>query len=717
MSGHPDGQLGSSSNIGEPTLAPDQPISSPDQDYLGRGEFASRLARQLRDYRDDQCLVVAFYAPWGAGKSSLLNLLASELARETETDARPPIVIRFNPWNFSGLPSLISIFFRELRAGMDLSEPKLAKRVRKSLHTLSAILAVGELSPMGGPLFGLASRLSKFFAGAIGRGPGSIETVKRQINEALRQSYRRVFVFIDDLDRLDQESMRYMFRLIRLNADFDRVTYVLAFDRNVVESVLTMEQGVSGHEYLEKIVQVGFDIPPAEPTKLRQIFLKAFESLGLQAQNNEENSIRWVDLERAGFSKFLRTPRDVVRYTNGLAVNGAIVADEVNPVDFAVIEAIRTFAPELHAFIRENRNVVIGPNGGIPNTGVAYAPDDRLQRLEGAFSQCNPELRGALREVCNLLFPEIRALSGDPPFWVGYHEEWRKGIRICTVEYFPRYFYLRPSDQDVSQAEFEAFIGDARDHTKLAVRLGELIDSGKVYNFLQRLADSSTVLPEEHIESTVLALLDTGDDLTARHQPEDQLLRAGRVVYKLLLRQEGPERLSTLRAVAKKTTSLGAVVDFVYFHSRSSDPEMELLDEEGWNEIRNDLVTRIKAASREMTLAQSPHLDTLLHRWREWGPIEDAQEFVCSLIKSDDGVLLFLQGMMERRSISIEGYASLRGWYTPLDNVRGFIDPNVLTESVQRIQNERRNGMSDLQRTAIDAFLAAVHSSSTGECC
>ena len=96
---------------------------------------------------------------------------------------------------------------------------------------------------------------------------------------------------IDDVDRLDQESMRYMFRLIRLNADFDSVTYVLAFDRDVVESVLTMEQGVSGHEYLEKIVQVGFDIPPAEPSKLKQIFLQRTKSLGLFTPSNEEDAI------------------------------------------------------------------------------------------------------------------------------------------------------------------------------------------------------------------------------------------------------------------------------------------------------------------------------------------------------------------------------------------------------------------------------------------
>ena len=170
-------------------------------------------------------------------------------------------------------------------------------------------------------------------------------------------------MLIDDIDRLDQESMRFMFRLIRLNADFDGVTYVLAFDRDVVASVLTQEQGVAGIEYLEKIIQVGFDIPPAEQDKLDRLFSQSLDKIGILNDISEENLIRWLDLKVGGIGKLIRTPRDVVRYANGLAVNGGIVANEVNPVDLSAIEAIRTFAPELYSFIRNNRDMMVGPTG------------------------------------------------------------------------------------------------------------------------------------------------------------------------------------------------------------------------------------------------------------------------------------------------------------------------------------------------------------------
>ena len=706
MNNHIESESEPLTDIAEATLIPDQPISALDQDHLGRGGFASGLARQLKSYRDDRCLVVAFYAPWGAGKSSLLNLLANELARETEASALSPIVIRFNPWNFSSLDSLLSMFFRELQAGAGRSEHKLAKKVQKSFQVLSIILAAGELSPVAGSSFGALSRMFGRSSEALERKTESLIVVKERINRELRQLNRRIVVLIDDLDRLDQESMRFMFRLIRLNADFDGMTYVLAFDRDVVASVLTQEQGVSGSEYLEKIVQVGFDIPPAEPGKLQQLFSQSLDKLGYLTNSGEENLIRWVDLKAGGLDKLIRTPRDVVRYVNGLAVNGGIVSDEVNPVDLAAIEAIRTFAPGLYFFIRDNRDIVVGPTGGSWSVSEPTTREKHRKQLDEAYSLCKPELRTAFREICLQLFPEIETLYGGSAFGSGFYEQWRKAKRICVVDFFPRYFYLRPSDEEVTQAEFEAIVGDAGTRAQLAIRLGKLVDTGKIDNFLGRLRDAASDLPEKHIEPAVLALFDIGDKMETGLGSENQLLSVASVVHKLLTRLTEPDRLSILLTAATRAASLGAMVYFTRLYSEHSQMEKALLDGAGWNDVRNKLVTRISTAAEEMSLAQSPHLGILLYRWRQWAPIEDSHRFVRHLTESDDGVLAFLQGMIAQKSSSAGKYASRRGWYLPIDSVSEFIDPEVLVKPLERIKRERWADITDLQREATDAFFA-----------
>ena len=78
------------------------------------------------------------------------------------------------------------------------------------------------------------------------------------------------------------------------------------------------------------------------------------------------------------------------------------------------------------------------------------------------------------------------------------------------MDYFPRYFYLRPSDREVSQAEFNAIIRDAGNRLQLGIRLAELADAGKIDNFFRLLRDSSPSMPDENIVHAVLALFDTG---------------------------------------------------------------------------------------------------------------------------------------------------------------------------------------------------------------
>ena len=70
-------------------------------------------------------------------------------------------------------------------------------------------------------------------------------------------------------DRLTKEEIRTLFQLIKANADFPKVVYLLLFDRTVVEKALGGgEEGSSGREYLEKIVQAGFDLPKANQDDL-----------------------------------------------------------------------------------------------------------------------------------------------------------------------------------------------------------------------------------------------------------------------------------------------------------------------------------------------------------------------------------------------------------------------------------------------------------------
>ena len=79
----------------------------------------------------------------------------------------------------------------------------------------------------------------------------------------------------------------------------------------------------------------------------------------------------------------------------------------------------------------------------------------------------------------------------------------------------------------MTQSEFDAIIRVADDREQLALRLCELVDKGRIDNFLIRLRDTALDLPEDRIESAALAVFDTGDKLTTGLWPVHQLLTAG----------------------------------------------------------------------------------------------------------------------------------------------------------------------------------------------
>src|SRR5688572_29901269 len=85
---------------------------------------------------------------------------------------------------------------------------------------------------------------------------------------------------IDDIDRLARKEIQTILRLVKLTARFQHVSYILAFDDEIVAAALGERYGeggsASGRRFLEKIVQVPLHLPPADSNELRKL---AFEGV------------------------------------------------------------------------------------------------------------------------------------------------------------------------------------------------------------------------------------------------------------------------------------------------------------------------------------------------------------------------------------------------------------------------------------------------------
>ena len=75
-----------------------------------------------------------------------------------------------------------------------------------------------------------------------------------------------------DIDRLTEDEVAELFGVVKGLADFPNTIYVLAFDREQVANALSGRTAEAGFDYLEKIVQVPFELPLPERESLHAIF-------------------------------------------------------------------------------------------------------------------------------------------------------------------------------------------------------------------------------------------------------------------------------------------------------------------------------------------------------------------------------------------------------------------------------------------------------------
>ena len=146
----------------------DRPIGSIEEDLLGRAPFAESLASAIKGWRGNESLAVALYGPWGSGKSSVKNMVLQTLR---SAEANCPLIIEFNPWQWSGQNQLAEAFFREIGLVLGRSDgSEDGKRRAAKWRTYGTYLTLGAslakslktiLPILGLPGSGIADMVAK----------------------------------------------------------------------------------------------------------------------------------------------------------------------------------------------------------------------------------------------------------------------------------------------------------------------------------------------------------------------------------------------------------------------------------------------------------------------------------------------------------------------------------------------------------------------------
>jgi predicted KAP-like P-loop ATPase len=275
------------------------------------------------------------------------------------------IVVRFSPWVISGRAemaiALLSELARGLGEGFDDAKRAFAD-VLKRLAELAPVAGAAIDVAVGGvvgQLVSVGTQLSARAASKMVIGP-TLDELRQRLRVVLASLYRqRVLVIVDDLDRLLPAEALEVVSLIKSLGDLPNVIYLLSYEETQLGKLIGAAGHPEGEAFLEKIVQYPIHLPPAEETDL--ISLLDADLVSLLGEVSDDDKRRLGLTWRFVYRHYLKSPRDIRRYVNSLAVSLPVLRDFVNPIDLAMLELLRLYDSKVYWWVRQNLNDITRP--------------------------------------------------------------------------------------------------------------------------------------------------------------------------------------------------------------------------------------------------------------------------------------------------------------------------------------------------------------------
>jgi predicted KAP-like P-loop ATPase len=731
-------------------FASDRPIEKIEEDLLGRSGFSEDLADAISSWHGKDSLVVALHGEWGTGKSSIKNMAISKLNNLNENK---PDIVEFSPWEWAAQDKITASFFQEISKSIGrIDKSKEGKKLSATLKKYGCYLNTGEsiltgLSAALPSLFILATivgiggnfldeawvkatstvilGLLATWAAALKWGKGllnklsgnaeatgkekeqSLSDIRQELTSLLSKRSSSLIVVMDDLDRLTSAQLRMVFQLIKANLEFPKVVFLLLFQRDLVEGKLT-DGKQSGRDYLEKIIQVPFDIPKIEVTRLQKLLFNKLDQIIDQDKSAVEmfESDRWGNIFYGVLYAYFDNLRNVYRYTSTLSFHFSLLkgksAFEVNPVDLMAIECLRIFEPEVYNEIARSKDIFTKNGGNIQGTDTAL--------VNGILDKASEGKRKNVEELVRQLFPTI----GGSQYHGSFSKGWLRDMRICHPSNFDKYFQFKIPKGELSNSDLKEMLSLTSDSTKYTEFIISLMERDILKNALSQFESFTDDIPMENGYTYIKALLDIGDKVDhevvglTMLSSNDHVMR---LVVGFLRRIENSKERGELLLKCFQDSKGISIVKYILHTDESrrnkAETDIILLDYE-FERIKTEFVFKLDSMAENTPdqLISHEHFVSFLYSWTRWGDETKVIDWLESQTKNVEGCVNFLKGFVRKASSQTVGSYEIK------------ITSSIKLESIERylplepisviIKSVTKTDFDNKGQEAIEAFNDAI---------
>ena len=483
---------------------PDLPITKASDDRLNRQLFAESLAHVLLQSSFPTSFAVGLYGPWGSGKTSLLNMVIEQVESETHET----IIVRFNPWLCSDPKQLITQFFKQLASAIKIKKPaadkmcELVDQYADFFDAASALPYVGAAIGAGGKVVAKKARKR------IDKRNNDLQTQKNEIIRKMEAGHLKIIVSIDDIDRLSETEIVAVFQLIKSLADFPNTVYLLAFDYDIVVRALETVQRGDGREYLEKVIQVPFEIPAPSISSIQDmLFTKLNEILGDITQNRW-NKTAWTEMFQYGIRKYIESIRDVIRYSNVFSLKYELLKSETDPVDLLGLTCLQVFEPIVYSRLTHYKDFLCGQSSSYSYQQQNAEEEKITKAINEILTTETVANEEAAKSILGILFPKTCTALGHT-YSFGRHYDYRSFLIHCNIaapECFDRYFSLSLENDAIPTATVRRLIFEANE-SELLTGIDQIYQDGRIIRLLEEISAYANKDDSNRIFSARAALL------------------------------------------------------------------------------------------------------------------------------------------------------------------------------------------------------------------
>ncbi|WP_445710460.1 KAP family P-loop NTPase fold protein [Flavobacterium sp.] len=296
-------------------LLNDDPINFDKEEILNYRSIIDKTTSLLLNENHKKSLTIGLVGPWGNGKSSVLNLIKKKIK---ESEKKDIITINFQPYLNHKEDDIINEFFISL-----------SNELSKYNGKLSDILV--EYSQKVNNLYENKNIFSLIEEHVTNFKDATASELYETINSMLAETNKKIIVFVDDLDRLNEKEILQILKLIRNTADFRNTIFLVAMDKQYVLSRLKDSSKILDTSFVDKFFQLEIYLPEIDKNDLRKYFIeelnKPFENMPIDFKDRVDKALNDNTLL---FDDYIKNFRDIKRTVNQIRFDLSLFKEDYN---------------------------------------------------------------------------------------------------------------------------------------------------------------------------------------------------------------------------------------------------------------------------------------------------------------------------------------------------------------------------------------------------